>query len=178
MEKPTPTRAAAGGGSARPRVPGLKGASVAPAFPAQPAPVSAKVVAALLAFTGLVTVLYWILYFFTGSVQAGTSAVYIGFENSFPLADGWMALACFLGAAGLWRRHSWGLLFGLAAGSANVFLGLMDVLFNLENGMYAVVSGEMAFEILINVWTLGFGVFLLWFLWTRRHLFADFGAAG
>ncbi len=134
---------------------------------------SARVLAVLLGLTGLVTVLYWVLYFTTGAVQAETSAVYIAFENSFPAADGWMSLACFLGAAGLWLRRHWGLLFSLCAGSAMIFLGLMDVLFNLENGMYAVIAGEMAFEILINVWTLGFGAFLLAFLWPRRRLYAD-----
>jgi len=131
-------------------------------------PGAVKVVAYLLDATGLLTVVYWILYFATGMVQAESSEIYIAFENSFPAADGWMALACFISAAGLLLRRHWGVLFGIAAGSAMIFLGLMDVLFNIEQGMYAVITAEMAVEILINVWTLGFGAFVLWFLWSRR----------
>ncbi len=140
---------------------------------AAPLPGSVKAVAMLLDLTGLITVLYWVLYFTSGAVQAETSAIYVAFENSFPAADGWMSLACFLAGAGLLLRRHWGLLFGLSAGSAMIFLGLMDVLFNLEQGMYLALSGEMVFEILINVWTLGFGIFSLWFLWSRRKLLAD-----
>jgi len=132
-----------------------------------------KATAILLGLTGLMTVVYWVLYFATGAVQAETSPVYIAFENSFPAADAWMAAACFVAAAGLLARRHWGLLFGVCAGSAMIFLGLMDVLFNLEQGMYAAMNAEMAFETLINAWTLGFGAFVLWFLWSRRKILAD-----
>lgn len=144
--------------------------SSAPGGPALTSPL--KVVAVLLALTGLVTILYWVAYFTTGAVQSESSTVYIAFENSFPAADAWMSLCCFLGAAGLFSRREAGrqrgLLFGLAAGSAMIFLGLMDVLYNLEQGMYLKMSTEMGLEVLINVWTLGFGAFLLVFLWSRR----------
>jgi hypothetical protein len=140
---------------------------------AKPLPTSVKVVSVLLDLTGVMTVVYWVLYFATGVVQAETSEVYIAFENSFPLADAWMAAACFAGAAGLFLRRHWGLLFGICAGATMIFLGCMDVLFNLEQGMYAVMNGEMVFETLINVWTLGFGAFVLWFLWSRRKLLLD-----
>lgn len=137
---------------------------------AAPLPTSVKVVSILLDLTGAMTVVYWVLYFAAGAVQAETSEIYIAFENSFPAADAWMSAACFIGAAGLLLRRHWGLLFGICAGATMIFLGLMDVLFNLEQGMYAVMNGEMVFETLINVWTLGFGVFVLWFLWSRRKL--------
>jgi hypothetical protein len=137
---------------------------------AAPVPRSIKVIAWLLDLTGLLTVAYWVVYFTSGAVQVQHSEVYIAFENAFPAADGWMALACFLGAAGLRLRRPWGLLFGICAGSAMIFLGLMDVLFNLQHGMYAVISAEMAVEILINIWTLGFGAFVLRFLWSKRKV--------
>lgn len=171
------TAPATGAGSGRKAAGGVKtstGAKAAPAAKAGAAPkasLSAKVIGTLLALTGVLTVTYWILYFFAGAVQAETSAAYVAFENSFPAADGWMSLACFLGAAGLYLRRSWGLLFGLSAGSAMIFLGLMDVLYNLENAMYASMTGEMVVETVINVWTLGFGVFCLWFLWSRRRTY-------
>ncbi|MCL6580822.1 MAG: hypothetical protein K6U08_04300 [Firmicutes bacterium] len=157
----------------RPETSPLSRSETSPLSRAGALPLSAKVMAVLLSLTGLLTVLYWVLYFFAGAVQVEASEVYVAFENAFPAADGWMALACFLSAAGLLGRRPWGLAFGLCAGSAMIFLGLMDVLFNIEQGLYAVRSLEMSLEILINIWTLGFGAFTIWFLWTRRKLFAD-----
>lgn len=138
-----------------------------------PVPTSLKAVAILLSITAVCTIAYWVVYFTSGAVQADHSEIYIAFENAFPAADGWMCLACFLATAGLLRGRSWGVLFGVAAGSAMIFLGLMDVLFNLEQNMYALGGAEMAVESFINVWTLGFGSFVIWFLWSRRRLLAD-----
>jgi hypothetical protein len=63
---------------------------------------------------------------------------------SFPLADGWMAATAILAAVGLWRMRPSGLLFGLVSGGTMVFLGLMDVLFFLHNGLYLPLTGETA----------------------------------
>ncbi len=43
----------------------------------------------LLVAAGLMA--YWLAYFFTSAVQTADDAVYTGFENAFPLADGYMA---------------------------------------------------------------------------------------
>lgn len=141
--------------------------------PATPVPAALKTVAVLLLATGVLTIAYWVVYFTSGAVQAESSEIYIAFENAFPAADGWMCVACFLAAVGLWRGRSSGFLFGAAAGSAMIFLGLMDVLFNLEQNMYALGGMEMAIETVINIWTLGFGSFVIWFVWARRRSLAD-----
>jgi len=61
-------------------------------------------------------------------------------------------------------------LFALLSGGASIFLGLMDVLYNLENGTYLIASGEVAFEIIINVWALTLsGPIMIWYMWTRRQ---------
>ena len=67
------------------------------------------------------------------------------------------------------------MLFGVAAGSAAVYLGCMDVLYNLENGMYDTWSGPMIGEIVINLFCLTFGPFLLVWFWRNRR-FAEAGA--
>ena len=51
---------------------------------------------------------------------------------------------------------------------AMVYLGGMDVLFNLEHGKYADRGPEMLLEIAINVACLGFGPFTMLRLWGRR----------
>jgi hypothetical protein len=60
-------------------------------------------------------------------------------------------------------------LFGLLAASAQVFLACMDVLFNLNEGNYAIASTAMAAEMLINVGLLVGAPLLIAFLWRQRH---------
>ena len=127
-----------------------------------------RIAVAYLAVTALATVLYWLDFFTAGSVHVRQDAVYLAFERAFPLADAWMAACSLLGAIGLWRRRPWGLLFGLLAGSAQIFLAGMDVMFNLNEGNYAIASRAMAIEILINAGLLVGAPLLIAFLWRRR----------
>ena len=125
--------------------------------------------AGYLAVTAVLTTLYWIDFFTSGGVHVRDDAVYLAFEKAFPLADAWMAACSMLGAIGLWRLRSWGLLFGLLAASAQIFLACMDVLFNLNEGNYEIASTAMAAEILINVGLLIGAPLLIAFLWQQRH---------
>lgn len=122
----------------------------------------------LLLFTFAATLAYWIIYFTSGDVQVRHDEVYLAFENAFPLADGWMAICALLGAIGLWKKQSWGFLFGLLAASSAIFLGLMDVLFNLQQDIYAMGGVETAIEIAINILTLGLGPVIIVYLGKNR----------
>lgn len=122
----------------------------------------------ILLFTFLAPVIYWIMFFFADSVQVRTDEVYLAFERSFPLADAWMAICGLLGAIGLWRGRGWGFLFGLLAASSAVFLGLMDVLFNLNEGIYSIPGSETMIEVMLNVLTLSLGPVTIVYLWKNR----------
>ena len=124
--------------------------------------------AVVLAFAGIATLLYWVTFFTSGSVQATAERCYLVFERAFPAADAWAAGTALVAAEALWRRRPRAVLFAIAAGSAYVFLGLMDVLFNLEHGIYARPSGAMAVEAVINVFCLTVGPFLLAYFWRQR----------
>jgi hypothetical protein len=114
------------------------------------------------------TIAYWVDYFVAGGVQTSGDPTYLAFENAFPLADAWMA-TCYVIAAGFLRRGRVAAVpWGIAAGGAMVFLGCMDVLYNLEHGKYADMTGEMAIETAINLACLGFGPFTIWRLWRIR----------
>jgi uncharacterized membrane protein (DUF2068 family) len=127
-----------------------------------------RAAAGYLALVAVATLLYWLDYFTSGGLHVRDDAVYHAFESAFPLADAWMAACSLLGAAGLWQRRSWGLLFGLLAASSQIFLGLLDVLFNLNEGNYAIASAAMTVEILINVGLLACGPLLIAYLWRNR----------
>jgi len=131
--------------------------------------------AALMLLTAIGTLLFWAVFFLDLEAQragylASRAASWFAWEQSFPLADAWMALTAILGAVGLWRRHPAGLLFGLVSGGAMVFLGLMDILFFLQNGLYLPLNVEVALELCIHVWVTGFGLLVIAYIWSRRAL--------
>ena len=126
-----------------------------------------RILAVLLVPTGIGTLLYWANYFLAGDVRVSSEHWYAVFENSFPVADSWMALTAIAAGIGLWRARPWGAHAGLLAGSALIFLAAMDITFNIENGLYAMAatSAPMQFEILINAWTLGLGILAVLRCW-------------
>lgn len=138
-----------------------------------------KLVAGLLALTAVLTVAFWVTFFadYAGQAQSYFARRCPGWflwERSFPAADLWAAAACLLGAVGLWKRRAWGGLFALLGGSALIFLGLMDVLFFLQNGLYSPFNADVLVEAVIHVWVLAFGAFVIVYTWRgRRQLLAD-----
>ncbi len=126
-------------------------------------------------FAALLTIAYWVVWFDGGRdlLASSHAASYYTFENAFPAADGWLALTLLLGALGLALRRPWGLLWGLLAGGAGIYLGCMDVLFDLENGIYRVPAGSdpsaVIIEASINVLTFLLGVVVLTYLWRQRR---------
>jgi hypothetical protein len=128
----------------------------------------------LAAFVAMVA--YWVIWFFVDRswlANMDTQAYYV-FENAFPAADGWLAVACAAGAWTMWKRRASSLFWLLAGGSASVYLGLMDVLFDLENGVYAAPKGDwgaVGVEVAINLYALGVGAWALAFGWRNRTWF-------
>lgn len=120
----------------------------------------------LLVVTAVLTVAYWLDFFLRGTVQAVEEDWYLRFERAFPAADGWMAACSLVGAVGLFTGATYGTVFGLLAAGALVFLGLMDLTFNLQNGMFRLLprSGQMWAEVVIIVWCLALGAVLAVYL--------------
>lgn len=131
-----------------------------------------RILAVLLIVTAIVTVAYWVNYFTGGDVKTIDARWYTAFEDSFPVADGWLAATSLLAGIGLWRGAHWGAPMGLLAGSALLYLAAMDITFDVENGMYALLptSAQMQFETLINVWSLVLGVWTVIACWRRASI--------
>ena len=119
-----------------------------------------KILAALLVLGAAVTVAYWVNYFAVGDVRVLSDTWYTTFEDAFPVADGWMALCMAIAGVGLWRGTRNRALWGLMAGSALLYLAGMDITFNVEHGLYALLpkSGPMLTEAWINASSLGLGI--------------------
>lgn len=130
-------------------------------------PPGTRLVVALLVLVALVTLGYWLTFFTSGATQVRTDDVYLAFEGAFPLADAWMGACAVLGAVGLARRRPWGFLFATLAGGCLVYLGCLDVLFNVNAGNYGIASAAMGAEIVINAGSLAIGAGLI--AWSWRH---------
>jgi hypothetical protein len=126
-----------------------------------------KILSVLLILGAVVTLAYWTNYFIAGDVRVLSTVWYAAFEDSFPAADAWMALCMLIAGIGLWRGARWGALWGLMAGSALLYLAGMDITFNLEHGLYALLprSGPMLTETWINATSLGLGIATLLLSW-------------
>lgn len=119
-----------------------------------------RILSVLLVLSAIVTALYWINFFSGGDVKVTNERWYTAYEASFPVADGWMALCMFLAGIGYWLGSPWAARFGLLAGSALLYLAAMDITFDVENSLYALVphSDPMKFELVINIWSLALGI--------------------
>ena len=133
------------------------------------APAGLRAVTVMLWISAAATVMYWATFFTSGAVRTSGEAAYLAFERSFPAADAWLAIAAAISALMLARRDPRALLWGLVAGSSFVYLGLLDTLYNLENGKYASIDGAMAAEVIINLFSLTFGPFLIIYVWRYRR---------
>jgi len=138
-------------------------------------PTGLTITAVLMLLTAVGTLLFWVTFFADLEAQrsgylASQCDAWFAWEMSFPLADAWMAATAILGAVGLRRMRPAGLLFGLVSGGAMVFLGLMDALFFLQNGLYVPLTGEIAIELFIHVWAIAFGLVTIAAIWPQRAL--------
>jgi hypothetical protein len=130
----------------------------------------------VLIFGVLATLAYWLVWFGIDReiLASAHTPSYYAFENSFPLADSWMVLTGLAASVALLRKRASALLWCIAAGAISIYLGLLDVLFDLENGIYrSADTGGVVVEIVINVLTLSMGVVVLAWAWrSRRALLA------
>jgi len=117
---------------------------------------------------------YWLIWFAVpGVVQSRMPGdpgypIYSGYELAFPLPDAFVAIAALLGVIGLWAMKDWGFLAMLLAAGGAFFLGLEDVLFDLENQMFAPFNSAAIIELAIVLIILSLGPVMTVLLWRHR----------
>lgn len=132
-------------------------------------PTADRVHAFLMTGFAVATVAFWVEFFTTGKVRTSEEEAYVDFQRAFPLADAYMAGALLLAARNLRRQRPEAVPTGIAAGSASVFLGGMDLLYNLQHHKFADRTPEMALETFIVAFSLVFGPVTMVRLWRARH---------
>jgi hypothetical protein len=104
----------------------------------------------LLWIAALVTPLYWIVFFAGGHLAPSANDVGMHYEIAFPAADIWMAIAAGIGAIALRRRSLLGYPMAFAAAGSMLYLALLDITFDLENGVYLLGTSQVLVEAVIN----------------------------
>jgi hypothetical protein len=126
-----------------------------------------RVAGALLAGAVLLVV-HWAVWLLDRSLLASdTRPAYYEFEAAFALADAWLAFCLVAGARSLTGRRPTALLWLLAAAGAGGFLLAMDVLYNLQHGVW-FASQRGLVELLRNLATGAGTVGLFAWAWPRR----------
>jgi hypothetical protein len=124
-----------------------------------------RVVAILEIITALGLCLFWLAFFTVGLAPAKPPVGYFQFEHSFPVPD--LLLAVLLLVAGRClldvrsERRCLGRSLSLVGAGALIFLGVLDVSFNVQNGMYAISLLDTLLALAVNAWCVGFGAALV-----------------
>jgi hypothetical protein len=135
-----------------------------------PRPRAERLVIGVLIFAACLIIAYWLVWFFVDRSLLATEsrAAYYEHEQSFVLADGWLALCCVMGAVTLARRSAAALFWIIAGGAAGLYLGCMDGLYDVSRNDWfgAGVSGYIELGIVVLTWVLGISL-MVW-AWRNR----------
>ena len=127
-----------------------------------------RVSAWLLAIAGIIAA-YWLGWYADRSLVASDhSAGYISFEQAFPLADALLLGSALTAAIQLWRRRASASMWLHVVGGAGVYLGALDILYDLQHGIYGKGAGGKL-ELGINVVTVVSSLGVVSFGWRSRH---------
>ncbi|MFX1316522.1 MAG: hypothetical protein ACFE9T_11700 [Promethearchaeota archaeon] len=111
-------------------------------------------------------VAFWIYFFLVENKNPERTEVYLVFEKSFILADLVFATpALILSVFGILTDQKFGYFFSVIAGSALIFLFLMDLCFNLQQGTYKKRDSSTLLEMGINIMCVIFGPLFIIYGW-------------
>jgi hypothetical protein len=111
--------------------------------------------------TGAGLLIFWALFFTVGLAPKNAPDSYHDFEHAFPIPDGILSVALIASSVLLLRGNPAGITLSHACAGALVFLGLLDITFNLQNMFARQTWKERFFSAFINLWCVGFGLFIL-----------------
>lgn len=110
---------------------------------------------------------FWTYFFAVELKNPKNTEVYLAFEKSFPVPDLGLICPClFISAVGLLLDQPFGIFFAVVAGGALLFLGLLDISFNIQNEGYTKNLSDTIMNLFINLVCLIFGIVLLIYAWS------------
>jgi hypothetical protein len=116
---------------------------------------------------------YWGIWFLGDRAWLASldTREFFAFENAFPAADAWLALAFGAAAVCLQRKRPAAVFWLITCGSSAIYLGLLDVLFDLANRVYTTGDpGAVITELAINVASFVIGAWASWTGWSMLRV--------
>jgi hypothetical protein len=114
----------------------------------------------LMILTGAGIILFWIAFFSVNMVPENAPACYLAFEHAFPPPDALLALGLLAAGVLTLRGRPAGLTLSRVCAGGLLFLGMIDISFNLQNGIYGLGTDELISMAAINLWCVGLGAAL------------------
>ncbi len=131
----------------------------------RPGGVPLRTIARLQLFTAAGLLIYWPLFFTVGLAPPDPPFGYFVFQHSFAVPDIILALAFIRAATWLLSddavRRRRGRALSLVCSGALLFLGMLDISFNIINGVYFLFPDSLV-EVAVNAWCIGFGALSAW----------------
>ena len=120
-----------------------------------------KVIAVLQLVMALGLILFWIGFFTVGMAPENPPPCYFAYEHSFPVPDIIMAVALIVSSALLFKGRPLGRLISLVSAGALMFLGVLDMCFNYQNGVYAASTMDLVSNLFINIACVLLGIIII-----------------
>lgn len=117
-----------------------------------------RLIASLEIVTGVGILLFWVAFFTVGLAPENPPVCYFAYEHSFPLPDSLLAILLLGAGILMMKGRKLGYSLSLVAAGALMFLGLVDLSFNILNGVYLVSTLDLIMNAFINIWCMGFGL--------------------
>ena len=139
------------------------------------APRGRGIIAGVMIFAALLILAYWVIWFLVDRDLLASlhTDLLLSLRERFPIGRRLAGAAAHPGDGGSAAAPSVGAACGLLGGGAGIYLGCMDVLFDLENGVYHVSAGGDAsgaiIEIVINILTFTLGIIVTTYIWRHRN---------
>lgn len=120
-----------------------------------------KSLAILEIITGVGIILFWIGFFTIGLAPEKPPECYFVFEHSFPPPDVLLAITLIFSGILLGKGKGLGKVLSLVSAGALIFLGVLDISFNIQNGMYLISTMDLILNAFINLWCVLFGLVII-----------------
>jgi hypothetical protein len=119
-----------------------------------------RLISALEIVTGAGIILFWVAFFTIGMAPEKPPVGYFPYELSFPLPDGLTSILLIITGILMIKDRRPSMTMSLICSGALMFLGLLDFSFNIQNGVYVASTLDLAINVFINAWCVGFGLFV------------------
>ena len=124
------------------------------------------IMAILQILLGIGFVGFWVIFYFTEYKNPKMEETAFTHEKSFPLPDlVWIMPCLFIAGFGILLEQKFGFFFSALAGSGMMFLGLIDLAFNIQNDVFKEKEFGTYMGIFIILLMLIFGPICIVFAW-------------